>query len=218
MTVTGFVLGVVLPIGVLVVSLVFGPLPIVIRGVIRRHFGPAYVHRWFRPASFGIGIGMALAAVVMAVLDGSQTLYLVLLCLLLLLAVIDWQWRWLPIEWTLGVIALGLVHGVLGGDFSLVLQQMLVPSMTILLIRQILQAVLKRQALGLGDVWLIAGLGAFLPVTTTFLMIGLAALSGLANLLLRRWYSLESQKIAGVSYGTHLCAVFLILLTFTQIN
>ncbi len=209
---------VVLPILVLVLALIVGPLPLVIRGVIRRWLGPAFVQRWYRPVSVGVGLGMIGASALVAWFDPAQTFLLVLICLLVLLAVMDWQWRWLPIEWTLGVIALGVLQGISGGDIILTAQQIAVPSLTVLAIRQVLKAIFKRVALGLGDVWLIAGLGAFLPVTASFLLIGLAALSGLAELLFRRWRSADQQKTASVSYGTHLCVVFVIMLSFTQIN
>ncbi|MEL6839238.1 MAG: A24 family peptidase [Pseudomonadota bacterium] len=213
-----FALAVVLPVVVLVLALVFGPLPIVVRALMRRPLGPAKMRRWMRPASLGVGVGMVLAALLIAALDPGRTLNLVMVCLLLLLAIIDWQWRWLPIEWTLGLIVLGVVHGIVEQELLLAIQQMLIPALTVLATRQVLLAVLKKDALGLGDVWLIAGLGAFLPLTASFLMVGLAALTGLAEVLLRRGLAGNTQKTIIVSYGTHLCAVFLILRSFPQVN
>lgn len=218
MILSEFVFVAVLPVAVLMLSLTFGPLPLVVRGLIRGTLGPHYVHLWYRSASVGVATGMVLAAVMMSVLDGGQTLHLVLLCLLFLLATIDWQWRWLPIEWTLGVIGLGLIHAGLSGNVLQVLLQIVVPCLTILAMRQVLLIALKKEALGLGDIWLIAGLGAFLPIFESYLMIGMAALSGLGEVLLRKLFSTERQKTTSVSYGTHLCAVFLILRSFTQIN
>ncbi|MDX8353207.1 prepilin peptidase [Cognatiyoonia sp. IB215182] len=207
-----------LPICILIGALILGPLPIVARGLIRKTLGPQRTHRWFRPVSLGLGAGMVLAAFLMMAIDPAQTRHLVLISLLALLAVIDWQWRWLPIEWTFAVIALGVLDGLITASFAQTAFQMLVPSLTILMIRQVLQLLLGRPPLGLGDIWLIAGLGAFLPVTLSFLMIGLAALSGLAELAVRRLLSGNRQKSAAVSYGTHLCVVFVVLRSFPQIN
>ncbi|MDX8349128.1 prepilin peptidase [Cognatiyoonia sp. IB215446] len=207
-----------LPISILIAALFFGPLPIVLRGVIRGALDPHHVRRWFRPATLGLATGMVLAALLMTSIDPAQTRHLVLICLLLLLAVIDWQWRWLPIEWTFAVISLGMLDGLIAGSLLQTAVQIAAPSLTILLIRQVLQALMGRPPLGLGDIWLIAGLGAFLPATLSFLMIGLAGLSGLAELAIRRLLSGNRQKSAAVSYGTHLCVVFVVLRSFPQIN
>lgn len=207
-----------LPIAILIGALFFGPLPIVSRGLIRATAGPHHVHRWFQPATLGLSAGMVLAAFLTIAIDPAQTRQLVLISLLLLLALIDWQWRWLPIEWTLAVIALGILDAVIAGSLAQTTLQMLVPSLSILAIRQTLQWLLGRPPLGLGDIWLIAGLGAFLPVTLSFLMIGMAAFSGLAELGLRRLLSADRQKNTAVSYGTHLCGVFVVLQSFPQIN
>lgn len=201
---------------VLLLALTLGPLPIVIRGVIRQAAGPQHVHRWAGPAAIGVSLGMILAALVVALGDADQTVYLVLFCLLVLLAIIDWQWHWLPIEWTLSVLAIGLINGAFFGDLLTTLIQIIIPALVLLGTRYLMQVALSKDALGLGDVWLIAGLGAFLPVTNSFLLVGLAALTGLFEVVLRWWFRLDRQKTLGVSYGTHLCVVFLILQSFPR--
>lgn len=207
----------VLPIIVLILAMWFGPLPIVVRGVIRGTLGPTHVHRWFRPVGLGLGLGAILAATLVTYLTPDQTLSIVLFALLFLLAAIDWQWRWLPIEWTLGVTALALIHGMTSGELPLVLTQMLIPCLTLAAFRLLMSWALGKEALGLGDIWLLLGLGGFLPVFQTFLLVGLAALLGLAMVLASRAFSDDQRKSTAVSYGTHLCIVFLIFQNFPPI-
>lgn len=207
----------VLPIVVLIIALWFGPLPIVVRGFIRGTVGPSYVHRWFRPVGLGLAAGAILSSVSVAFLMPDQTSGVVLMAMIFLLASIDWQWRWLPIEWTLGVAALAILQGITSGETVLVLTQMLIPCLTLVAFGALMSRALGKQALGQGDIWLLFGLGGFLPVFETFLLVGLAAALGLAEVLVRRVVSDVQRKPAGVSYGTHLCIVFLIFQIFPQI-
>ena len=202
---------------VLVLALYFGPLPVVVRGVMRKTVGRAYIRRWASPASFGLAVGMFFYVLVVNMADESRTLNAALMCFLLLLAVIDLQWRWLPIEWTLSVIVLALLNGLIMNDLEAVLIQMVVPSVAILLLRRAISSARRKEALGLGDIWLVAGLGGFLPIFGTFILIGLAALSGLFELIMRRMLAPDRREITSVSYGTHLCFVFLILTNFPQV-
>jgi prepilin signal peptidase PulO-like enzyme (type II secretory pathway) len=207
-----------LPLIVLTAALVMGPLPIVVRGYVRRIAGPAHVHRWFRPVSFGFGIGMIAAVAVIARLDGALALGTALLCLLFLLGSIDWQWRWLPIEWTLSVIALGLIFAFQSTDAVQVFIQMVLPAGALFVLRQGLLWSLGKEALGLGDIWLIAGLGAFLEPFQSFLLIGFAALSGLLEIGVRRLKNDKRPAKIGVSYGTHLCIIFVIIRNLSQFS
>ncbi len=203
-----------LPIVVLILALWFGPLPIVARGFVRGVAGPRYVHRWFGSVAIGLAFGAGIAALGSAVLAPGHTYYVVLLTLLFLLGSIDWQWRWLPIEWTIGVVVLALIHGIASGQAALVLMQMLIPCMALLVFRQVMTWALGKEALGLGDVWLLLGLGGFLSIFDTFLVVGLAALLGLIETGMRGAFSTGERKLTGVSYGTHLCIVFQIFQIF----
>lgn len=214
---TGPMLQVALIAGVLIASLLTGPLQIVVRGVMRPQLGPHRTRRWHGPVSAGIAGGMVVAVIATGFSDPAIALGAAVLCLLLLLAVIDWQWRWLPLEWTAGLIALALIFGWQGQMLPMVLAQMAVPAVTLLIIRQVMLWVLQKEAMGLGDIWLIAGLGGFLALHQSFLLIGLAALSGLAELLIRQVFQGKTARQRAVSYGTHLCLIFVIMRNFTPI-
>ncbi len=151
-----------LPVGIVLICLVAGPLPIAVRGMIRGATTVQIMRRWYRPAALGLGLGLVGSVAVVGLVDSELALGAALLCLLFLLAIIDWQWRWLPIEWTLGVIALGVLFALQSGDPLRVFVQMSVPVVVLLLVRQTLLWILQKEALGLGDIWLIAGLGCSL--------------------------------------------------------
>ncbi len=200
-----------LPLGILVCALALGPLPIVVRGYLRRWLGPQSVRRWFRSVSIGLAGGMIGAVLVAAQIDHDIALGAAVLCLLVLLASIDWQWRWLPIEWTLSLIALGLLFVAQSPAPTFGIVQILVPSLSLLVLRQGLLWSTGKEAMGLGDIWLVAGLGAFLLPVQSFLLLGFAALSGLLEVGLRRLGPADVTQKAGVSFGTHLCIIFVMI-------
>ena len=207
-----------LPLVILIVGLVLGPLPLVVRGLIRVAAGPRFVHRWYRPATLGLGVGLVGSVIVVATMDGGLALNTALLCLLLVLAIIDWQWRWLPVEWTASVIILGVIYAIQSGDLLQVLIQMAVPTVALLVARKAVLWTTGKEALGLGDVWLVAGLGAFLAPFESFLLIGFAALSGLVEIGIRRLLGRIPLESTGVSYGTHLCTIFVVIRNFTTLG
>ena len=196
------------PVIIIGVALIFGPLPLVVRGLIRGASGPQITRRWYRPITLGLGIGMVAGVAAMGLISVDLGVNAAVLCVIFLLAAIDWMWRWLPIEWTLALIALGILAALIGGDLWVVLVQIAVPALALLAARQMMLWATKKEALGLGDVWLIAGIGAFLAPFQSFLVVGFAALSGLAEVGLRRWRAGAVAKIHAVAYGTHLCIIF----------
>lgn len=207
----------ILPLVVLIFALGIGPLPIVARGIVRGLSGPKAARRFYRPVTLGLGLGLAGTVALVAILDHKLTLGAALLCLLFLLGSIDWQWRWLPIEWTLAVIALAVIYAFQSSDPLQVVVQMLVPAGALLLARQTLLWSIKKEALGLGDIWLVAGLGAFLAPFESFLLIGFAAALGLLEIGVRRLIGQRDVVQLGVSYGTHLCIIFVILRNLTSL-
>ena len=196
---------------VLAAALFFGPLPIAVRGLLRGPIGVAAMRRWTPSVYIGAICGMLGATAFVALVRPELTIGTALLSLLFLLAVIDWQWRWLPIEWTVAVIALGMLFALQSDAPAMIILQMLVPAAALLIARQTLLWMLKKEALGLGDIWLVAGLGAFLEPFQSFLLIGFAAFSGLLEVSLRRWFMKNGPKRHGVAYGTHLCIIFIIM-------
>ncbi|MEO1639576.1 MAG: prepilin peptidase [Pseudomonadota bacterium] len=199
---------------VLAVALLTGPLALTVRGWLRVGLSPADVRRWYRPVTVGLVAGMLLAVGLITLLNAALTLGLCLLCLLFLLASIDWQWRWLPLEWSFAIIALGLIFAVQSGDPLRVLLQMAAPALLLLALRQTFLTFRGTEALGLGDIWLVAGLGAFLTLTQSAFLLGIAALSGLLEVGVRRIFFQQPPLKRGVSYGTHLCIIFVIIRNF----
>jgi len=203
---------------IVLAGLALGPFPFVVRSLLRSFLPPAAVRRWYRSVGIGAAAGLIGTLALFAVTDPAMTPTAGLFCLLLLLAIIDFYWRWLPLEWTGGVIALGLLQGVVGGDIMAVLIQMMVPAGVVFAMRQALMMITGREAMGLGDIWLIAGLGAFLSLQQSALVIGFAAFSGLVALALRRWRSGLTPQNNSVSYGTHLCIIFIITQNFGGVS
>ena len=196
------------------VALFIGPLAMTARGYLRGVLSPTGVRRWYRPVSLGLALGMLGATTFMVITAPGLAQFAALFCLLLLLASIDWQWRWLPVEWTFAVIALGLMSAAQSSSPLAIMGQMLAPALLLLGVRQGVILFTGREALGLGDIWLIAGLGAFLLPFTIFLVIGFASLSGLAEVAIKHMVSGKPTRTEGVSYGTHLCIIFVIALNF----
>lgn len=207
-----------LPLFILVIALVLGPLPIVVRGFLRAVMPPQSVRILFRPATVGVALGLVATVAFVVYVEHDLVLNAVLLCLLVLLASIDWQWRWLPIEWSIAVILLGVIYAFQSSDPMQVFIQMAVPAATLLLVRKIMLWTIKKEALGLGDIWLVAGLGAYLAPFSSFLLIGFAAFSGLVEIGVRKLFGQNEMVKHGVSYGTHLCIIFVIIRNFASLG
>lgn len=195
-------------------AVAIGPTPIAMRVILRAFFGAETNRQWYRAVTLGAALGMIVAVGLAGWRDGDDPVLVALYGLLFLLAIVDWRWRWLPIEWTVAVIALAVVSGFYAGMIGTVLVQMIVPAALFFLMRLIILRVSGKEALGLGDVWLMAGLGGFLSVFSSFLVIGLAALTGLFEVVLRGWFGKKGGQQVAVSYGTHLCIVFVIAHSF----
>ncbi|MEM8536405.1 MAG: A24 family peptidase [Pseudomonadota bacterium] len=203
---------------VLAIGLLAGPLPIMVRGYLRIGGSPAFVRRWYRPVSLGLCVGLMLAVVTAGISDPALAIPAAMLCLIFLLASIDWQWRWLPLEWTVPLIVLGLIFGLQTGNFGAVALQMCGPAVVLLGVRQGVFWVTGKEALGLGDVWLVAGLAAFTTPVGIYFVIGFAGLSGLLEVAVRQVIQREGAQKLGVSYGTHLCIIFVIIQNFTGLS
>ncbi len=203
-----------LPCVILLAALILGPLPIVARGLIRALAGRGFVHRWFWPVTLGLGLGLLGSVVVVATIDPSRALGAALLCLVFLLAIIDWQWRWLPIEWSVAVIALGMLFAAQSPQILPVLTQMAVPAAVLFALRQGMVWTTGKEALGLGDIWLLVGFGAFLSLFQSFLLIGFAAFSGLLEVGVRKLLDDSTAATRGVSFGAHMCLIFVIMVNF----
>ena len=193
-----------------------GPLALVVRAGLRAGRGKAAVTRWQRPVALGLGVGLVAAPVLAgAVLGGEAAVIAAVLGLSFLLLSQDLAWRWLPFEWTLPLLALGLVAGFLG-DF---VGDALAGAALGAGILGGLQISFRRwrgvEALGTGDIWLAAGLGAFVGPATIAWVLALSALSALAVETLRKTVAKPPKRNRwGVAYGSHMIALFLIVSAF----
>lgn len=194
-----------------VIAVFAGPLELLVRAGLRLFCGRQGMLRWQRPVSIGVAVGLILSPLVAGVVAGVQPVTVVVLGLLILLGGLDLAWRWLPYEWTIPLLALGLIEAfhhsnvdqavlgaVTGGGFLFALQ------MSMKLLR-------GQDGLGTGDIWLAAGLGTFVgPHSIIFVLAGAAITGILAHSLVFQSEKPRSRKRLGVAYGAHLCLVFAI--------
>ncbi|MEM6593182.1 MAG: prepilin peptidase [Pseudomonadota bacterium] len=201
-----------LPLLAVLTALALGPSILLSRGVLRAGFGPQTARARAQGLSLGLGIGVTLAIVATGVMfgPGAATVTAVLF-MLALLAAMDLLWRWLPLEWTLPLLVLGLASAVLTGDIASAAMGAALGGGLLLALRLTFQLLRGFEALGLGDVWLAAGLGAFVGAATISWLLGAAALLGLA---LHTAMPAPQSRRFGVAFGAHLCAAGAIFLYF----
>jgi leader peptidase (prepilin peptidase) / N-methyltransferase len=197
------------------VALALGPVRLAARAALRAAGGrPAL--RWQGAATAGLSAGLLAAPLVAgASLGGPSAVWASLLGLMLLLSAQDLAWRWLPFEWTLPLLALGFVAGFLGDMSYDTFLGALIGGGLLLTLQLSFRLARGVEALGTGDIWLAAGLGAFSGPATIAWVLALAALSGLAVEALRKKVpGPGSRNRWGVAYGAHSCAAFLIVSAF----
>ncbi|GFE66496.1 prepilin peptidase [Litoreibacter roseus] len=203
---------------IIVAAFCLGPSYLAIRSLLRGLSGGTTMRRFYRPVTFGFLAGAVAAAGLASTTGQVAALWVSLLVVLFLLAVIDWAWRWLPVEWTLLVIAIAVLKALGTGKFGEALLSACLIVAILLIIRQALLWLRGIEALGLGDVWLMAGLAGMLSPTMAFFLMGGAALTGLVEVLLRRIADRTASSDGSVSYGTHLCGVFVAINLFLPVT
>ncbi|MEM7472983.1 MAG: A24 family peptidase [Pseudomonadota bacterium] len=194
-----------LPVVALATAFATGPSLLAARGMLRPSFG-AHVARLRAP---GLALGLAFGAIAASLMAGlsfgtDAAVKTAFLAFLLILAAMDISWRWLPLEWTLPFGLLGLGAAAFSGDLTSALIGAALGGGILLALRLTFQALRGVEALGLGDVWLAAALGAFVGPTSISWLLGAAALLGLA---LHFAFRARSSNRYGVAFGAHLCAV-----------
>jgi len=191
-----------------------GPLLLLVRAVLRLMLPVATVRRWQVPVCTGLGAGIILATVVSgAIFGGSVAAQVAVLSLLVLMASLDLAWRWLPFEWTLPLLALGLIWAVIAGDLPDALIGLAVGGGVLLALHLFFHYARGVRALGIGDIWLTAGLGTLCGMPDIAYILSLAALTGLATAWIARFLPIMPRKQRfGVAYGTHLCVLYVVSL------
>lgn len=165
----------------------------------------------------------AIAAAVFACLIGGSTTQIwlgaTLLWLLLALAVCDLLWMRLPNLLTGALLLVAIVWVLLDpwGDIRLALIGAAAGSGSFMTIRLAYQAVRHREGLGLGDIKLMAGLGALLGPFDLPLLVLLAALGALALSVLRSLQTANALRATqALPFGAALCAAGALLWVLQQ--
>lgn len=198
------------------VALALGPVQLVARAILRAFGGKPLVNSWQNAATLGLAAGLLAGPLVAgAILGGDASVTAALLGLAFLLLVQDLAWRWLPLEWTLPLLFLGLSAGFLGGQISDTLLGAFVGAGLLWSLQIVFRFWRGVDALGTGDIWLAAGLGCFAGPATIAWVLGLAAVSGLVEEIVRRTTrTTQARNRWGVAFGAHVIAVFLIVSAF----
>lgn len=201
---------------VLAVSLATGPLRLAVRSVLRAGGGRNAIRRHTAIATPALCTGSLGAVAVAGMLfGGGAAITAALIALLLLMIAMDLAWRWLPIEWTLAALCLGLTGGLIEGQPLEAVLGAAVGGGLLFALRAGFQILRGVEALGLGDVWLAAALGAFVGPALIGWLLGSAAALGLVLHLVSAFSSRPNKRARyGVAYGAHLATLAPLFLTF----
>lgn len=186
-----------------------GPLPYAARAILYAGAGPVSARRWWRAVAWGLSGGMLAAVWASEAWVIANPLVMAVYAIVILLAIMDLRWRWLPIEWTTLICIAAFVYGLGQSTLADTIPAMLLPAGVLAVIRWSVLQLKGVEIMGIGDLWLIAGLSGFLGLFGSILLIGCAATTGLllhATLLVVRG---KSAARYGVAFGTHLCVNFL---------
>ncbi|MEM7488787.1 MAG: prepilin peptidase [Pseudomonadota bacterium] len=193
---------------VVIWAVAVGPARLVLRAAFRTTLGPG-ARRWAPAGQVGLGAG-ALAAVLIAggTMGGDAAVTAAAGLLLLLLILMDLAWRWLPHEWTGALALLGLLSATFDGRVPDALAGAIIGGGSLFLLRAFWSWRRGVEAIGFGDVILVAGIGLFAGLNTiSWILLG-AALTGLIFEGIGRLRTTRSsQPRYGIAFGAHLCAV-----------
>lgn len=198
------------------VALWAGPVTLTVRGVLRAVAGPTAVRRYTPMMVPALAAGSLCAVALTGILfGGAAAVTAALLALLVAMVALDLTWRWLPMAWTLAALWLGLASAVVAGDPIWATFGALVGGGLLLALRLTFQLVRGVEGLGQGDIWLAAGLGAFIgPTLIGWLLCAAAALGlGLHALSASRRAPAVRTRY-GVAFGAHLALLAPLFLTF----
>ncbi len=155
---------------------------------------------------------LALGAAILAVLAGGGSVDMVLaaiwLWLLLAMAVTDAIWLRLPDTLTLATFVTALIIAIqpYAMGLSLALWGAFFGAGSFFILRWVYAILRRREGLGLGDVKLMAGLGAFVGPLALPQLVLIAAITALAGALLTRRETPDGLKAyRALPFGTALC-------------
>lgn len=147
--------------------------------------------------------GLAILAVLNGGPPGHMIGTAVILWLLLALAVADLMWFRLP---DLLTGALVIVALLVAPDMREAVFGATVGAFSFIALRRAYRIMRKREGLGLGDVKLMAGLGAFVGLTQLPLLVLLGAVTAIAVALAEAWRQGRYDATRPLPFGTALCA------------
>ncbi len=171
-----------------------------------RHCGAA-IPPWLLYVEIA-AIGAACLAVAAGGSAGAMALAAVYLCLLLALGVSDLLWMRLPDPLTAALLATALGSAALPGGASLGAAALgaVIGSGSFFGLRLAYRAVRGREGLGLGDVKLMAGIGAGAGALALPALILVACLIGLTAAVWRAWRSGQALgRTTALPFGAALC-------------
>lgn len=203
-----------LALGLVVLSLAFatGPVRFPVRAALRP-LSVAGAKRFEGAVTAGLFVGLA-GAILMAPVVGVSPLLMTALALLLLLAACDASWRWLPPIWTILLAILGVTSLLYIDNPILRLTEAVLVAGLLLTLRQSFIWLRGTEALGLGDVWLAAAIALHLGAPLSFQVLGLAACLGMLTHALSTWLVPPKRNRLGVAFGTHICFISAIYLSW----
>jgi len=163
----------------------------------------AEIPRWLFHAELG-GVALAAAAILLASTPATMVLGALWLWLLMGLALCDLTAMRLPDALNAALLATGLALGALGPGAGAALIGAGAGAGAFLAIRLAYQALRGREGLGMGDVKLMAGIGAGLGWQALPLVALVAALAALVITLARHRGAVARD--AAIPFGAYLCA------------
>ncbi len=197
-------------------AVAFGPVRLTCRAVLRQVMRPDTMRGWQYPVTHGLQAGLVLTVVFAALLGGPDAAVLAAVVgLLVLLAVLDLAWRWLPFVWTIPLLALGFVVAWATDSWAHAASGAAIGGGILLGLQLFFRFWRSVEALGTGDIWLAAGLGALTGPQQISLILGIAAITGLAVEVVGKILRPGSDgRRMGVAYGAHMCVAYIIVFPF----
>lgn len=189
-----------------------GPLRLTMRAMLRYCASAAAMRRWQWPVTMGVGAGLLASVVASGVFIGPNSAVLTATVgLLVLLAILDLAWRWLPFVWTLPLLTLAIVAAYFNGTAQDAAFGVLLGAGMLWSLQLCFRHWRGVEALGTGDIWLAAALGALVGPQQIALVLGIAAVTGLTVEVLQNLRSNPTKRRRlGVAYGAHMCLAYFV--------